>query len=75
MPSRTKLKHIFVFAVALALFGVFPMALMHVLTNVIDITLIKSDALYALLIISPMACCTAGIAIATLHVAKHPELL
>ena len=75
MPSRTKLKHIFVFAVALALFGVFPVALMHVLTNVIDITLIKSDALRAMLIISPMMCCMAGLSLAFLWVYQHPEIL
>ncbi len=75
MPSKTKLKHIFVFAFAFALLGIVPIFLMHVLTNVFDTSLIKSDALRALLIISPMMSCMAGIAIAVLYVVKHPELL
>jgi hypothetical protein len=75
MPSRTKLKHIFVFAFAFALLGIVPMTLMHVLTNAIDTMLIQSDAVRALLIISPMMSCMAGIAIAVLYVVKHPELL
>ncbi|VEL95966.1 hypothetical protein ALT761_00925 [Alteromonas sp. 76-1] len=77
MPSKTKLKHIFVFAFAFAfaLLGIVPIFLMHALTNVFDTSLIKSDALRALLTISPMASCVAGITLAMLYIAKHPELL
>ncbi|MFY0670164.1 MAG: hypothetical protein JXQ95_19185 [Alteromonas stellipolaris] len=75
MIDRTKLKHIVVFTFAFVTFGFVPIFLMHVLTNVFDIMSVQNDTARALLMISPMACCMAGIAIAMLYVAKHPELL
>lgn len=75
MTDRTKRKHIAVFTFAFALFAVVPLTLMHIMTNVVGTLSIQSDALRALLTISPMMSCIAGIAIAALHVCKHPELL
>jgi hypothetical protein len=75
MIDRAKHKHIVVFTFAFALFAVVPLTLMYVLTNVADTLSIQSDALHALLTISPMMSCVAGIAIAMLHVCRHPEIL
>ena len=75
MTSRTKLKHIAVFALAFALLGIVPVTLMHALTNVFDTTLIQSDELRALLMISPMVGCMAGLALALFWVCRHPEIL
>ena len=75
MPDRTTLKHIAVFTLALAMLSVVPLSLMHIMTNVIDTTLIQSDVVRALLIISPMMSCVGGIALAMLYVLKNPELL
>ena len=75
MIDRTKFKHIVVFTFAFALFAVVPLALMYVLTNVVDTLSIQSDTLRALLTISPLASSAAGIAIAMLYVCRHTELL
>lgn len=75
MLSRTRLKHIFVFSVALALFGVVPITLIHIMTNVVDTTLIHSDAVRALLMLSPLFAMMSGVVIAAAWVCRHPELL
>lgn len=75
MIDKTKLKHIVVFTFAFVMFGFVPIFLMHVLTNVFDIMLVNNDTARALLMISPMACCMAGLALALFYVCRHPELL
>lgn len=75
MIDKTKLKHIVVFICAFALLSIVPLALIHLMTNIIDTTLIQNDAVLALMITSPMASCVGGIAIAMLYVCRHPEIL